>query len=79
MKETSGMDPVRENEGGREENVRQRIENEGGREENVRQRRENEGCTGGREEWDTVKERQGRGEGGKKRQRNTSNYTLSVR
>ena len=35
------MDPVRENEGGREENVRQR--------------RENEGCTRGKEEWDTVR------------------------
>ena len=51
-------------------------ENVGGREENVRQRRENEGCTRGREEWDTVRERGG--EGGRKRQRNTS-YTLSVR
>ena len=59
------MDPVRENEGGREENVRQRGENEG--------------CTRGREEWDRVREMGGGGGGGRKRQRNTSNYTLSVR
>ena len=51
--------------------------NEGGREENVRQRRENEGCTRGREVWDTVRERWG--EGGGEKQRNISNYTLSVR
>ena len=44
------MDPVRENEGGREENVRQR--------------RENEECTRGREKWDTVRERVGGREGG---------------